>query len=73
MSKVQLQNGSQIMEKYRVELELDFKAKLDSKNKRITKSHINAIGRTQVWDAIEQALQKANLAADVYLVRKVNS
>jgi hypothetical protein len=73
MPQMQLQNGAKIMEKYRVELELDFKPKFDSKNDRITKSHINAIGRTQVWEAIELALHKANLTADVYLVRKVNS
>lgn len=61
------------MEKYRVELELDFKPKLDSKNDRTTKSYLNAMGRIQVWEAIELALHKANLTADVYLVRKVNS
>jgi hypothetical protein len=73
MPQMQLQNGAKIMEKYRVELELNFKPKVDSNNDRITKSHINAIGRTQVWEAIELALHKANLTADVYLVRKVNS
>jgi hypothetical protein len=73
MPKLRIQNGGKIMEKYRVELELDFKPKVDSNNDRITKSHINAIGRTQVWEAIELALHKANLTADVYLVRKVNS
>ncbi len=73
MPQMQLQNGAKIMEKYRVELELNFKPKIDSKDNRTTKSHLNAIGRIQVWEAIELALHRANLTADVYLVRKVNS
>jgi hypothetical protein len=76
MPKMQLQNGAKIMqEKYRVELELSFKPKLDSKDSETynTKSYRNAIGRIQVWEAIELALHRANLTADVYLVRKVNS
>jgi hypothetical protein len=62
-----------MQEKYRVELELNFKPKLDAKDDRVTKSYKNAIGRIQVWEAIELALHRANLSADVYLVRKVNS
>ena len=72
---MQLQNGSKIMEKFRVELELSFKPKLDLKDSNTynTKSYKNAISRKQVWEAIESALDRANLSADVYLVRKVNS
>jgi hypothetical protein len=75
MSKVRIQNGGKIMEKFRVELELNFKPKLDSKDSETynTKSYRNAIGRIQVWEAIELALHRADLSADVYLVRKVNS